>query len=265
VTVRPTLPPSSSCLPAQPLAGRCVVTTRPAGQAAGLLSALAALGAEPLNFPVIGIQACDPAPLRGLDLAAFELAFFVSANAVAQTLAVRPRADWPATLRVATVGPASARALEEQGFAQVIAPTTGFDSEAVLALPEFSADALAGRQVLILRGEGGRELLAETLRLRGAQVSSLDCYRRVCAALDPAPLVARFERGELAALVFSASEGLRFFLEIASTAGRAMLAAPHPRICAALQAAGAACPILTTPGDAGIAASIAANLSDPSV
>jgi len=254
----------------QPLTGRCVVTTRPAGQAVGLVRELAALGVEALNFPVIDIEAADPTALRGVDLAAFELAFFVSANAVVQTLRVRPRADWPASLRVATVGPASARALEAHGFAPVIVPTTGFDSEAVLALPEFSASALAGRRVLILRGEGGRELLADTLRTRGARVTQLDCYRRVCAKLDPAPLVARFERGELAALVFSASEGLRFFLEITGDAGRAMLGAlpcfaPHPRICAALLAAGAAAPVLTAAGDAGIATRVAANSSIPSV
>jgi len=251
-------------------AGRCVVTTRPAGQAAGLARELAARGIEALNFPVIGIAATDPAPLRGVDLAAFDVAFFVSPNAVEQVCKVRPREQWPSSVCVATVGPASARVLAEHGFAQVIVPASGFDSEAVLALPEFAATVLAGARVLLLRGEGGRELLADTLRARGARVTQLDCYRRVCAALDPALLEARFERGELAALVFSASEGLRFFLEITGAAGRAMLAAlpcfaPHPRICAALQAAGAECPILTAPGDAGIAMSIAANLPIPSV
>ena len=247
------------------LAGRCIVTTRPAGQAEGLARELQALGAEVLNFPVIAIEAADPAPLRALNLADFDLAFFVSPNAVEQTFKVCPPEEWPPALRVATVGPASARALALQGYASVISPQSGFDSESVLALPEFCAEAVAGKRVLLLRGEGGRDLLAETLRERGATVAQVSCYRRLCAPLDPAPLLARFTRGELSALVFSASEGLRFFLEITGEAGDDMLRvlpcfAPHPRICAALQAAGAPAPILTEAGDAGIAASLVSGL-----
>ncbi len=64
------------------------------------------------------------------------------------------------------------------GFAEVIAPQDGFDSEAVIALPEFAADAVRGRKVLIFRGDGGRELLADTLRERGASVEYVTCYRR---------------------------------------------------------------------------------------
>lgn len=246
-----------------PLARRCIVTTRPAGQAEGLARALQGLGAEVLNFPVIQIEAADPAPLHALNLADFDLAFFVSPNAVAQAFKIRPPEEWPPALLVATVGPASARALAVQGYASVISPQSGFDSESVLVLPEFSAEAVLGKRVLLLRGEGGRDLLANTLRERGATVAQVSCYRRVCAPLDPAPLLARFARGELAALVFSASEGLRFFLEITGEAGREMLRvlpcfAPHPRICAALQAAGAPAPVLTDAGDAGIAAGLAA-------
>lgn len=266
MTVRPTLLPSPFSLPGQPLAGLCIVTTRPAGQADGLARELNLLGAEALNFPVIGIAAADPAPLQALNLADFHLAFFVSPNAVEQAFRIRPPEDWPAALLLATVGPASARALALQGYPLAIRPSCGFDSEAVLALPQFSAEALAGKRVLLLRGEGGRELLADTLRERGAQVVPVSCYRRICAALDPAPLLARFARGEIAALVFSASEGLRFFLEITGAGGPAMLQtvpcfAPHPRICAALQAAGAARVQQTPAGDAGIAAGLAEYLA----
>lgn len=254
-----------SAAAALPLAGCCIVTTRPAAQAGGLQQALAAQGAEVLNFPVISILPADPAALRTLDLEPFALAFFVSPNAVEQALTIRPRSQWPAVLRVATVGPGSARVLRELGWPDVIAPENGFDSEAVLALPEFSAAALAGRRVLLVRGEGGRELLAETLRERGAGVEQVSVYRRACAPLDPAPLLRRFRAGELSALVFTASEGLRFFLRITGESGRQMLrslpcCAPHPRIAAALREAGAARVWLSDAGDAGIAASLAANL-----
>ncbi|MDQ7990250.1 MAG: uroporphyrinogen-III synthase [Candidatus Dactylopiibacterium sp.] len=240
-----------------PLAGCRIVSTRPAAQAASLHAALTALGAEVIAFPVIAIEATDPAPLAALDLSRYALAFFVSANAVDQALAVRPRAHWPAALRVATVGPGSARALTEAGFDEVVAPASGFDSEAVLALPEFAANAVAGRRVLVLRGEGGRELLAETLEQRGAQVDQIGCYRRLPAPLDAASLVARFDAEGLDALIFTASEGVRFFLTILGQDGPRLLRdcttlAPHPRIAACLREAGARRVKLTGPGDAGL-------------
>lgn len=247
------------------LASRCIVTTRPLAQAQGLTNALEALGAEAINFPVIAIEAADPLPLQVLDLGAYALAFFVSANAIDHAFRIRPRASWPDAVRVAAVGPASAQALVSRGWNAVISPETGFDSESVLALPEFSAARLAGQRVLVLRGEGGRELLADTLRKRGALVDQISVYRRCRAALDPAPLLLRAARGELSALVFSASEGLRFFLEIMADAGRRLLHevpcfAPHPRILEALQQAGAARPVLTGPGDAGIIESLVLHL-----
>lgn len=241
-----------------PLAGQCFVSTRPAGQEHGLRHALAALGGELLNFPVIEIEPADPAPLQALDLARLDLAFFVSPNAVEQAFNIRPFQEWPPALRVATVGPGSAQALVQQGYASVIRPDGGFDSEAVLALPEFSAQRLAGKRVLIVRGEGGRELLADTLRARGAQLSEVSSYRRRCATLNPEPLRRRFQCGELFALIFTASEALRFFLHILGEDGLPMLQAlpcfaPHPRICDALRAAGAAQVQLTEPGDSGLA------------
>lgn len=242
---------------ARSLAACCIVTTRPAAQAQGLKCALEALGAEVINFPVIAIEAASPERLQTLDLGVYALAFFVSPNAVEHAFRIRARAAWPETLRVATVGPASAQALTAHGWREVICPTADFDSESVLALPEFSADQVAGRKVLVVRGEGGRELLADTLRERGAQVDQISVYHRCRATLDPAPLLARAARSELSALVFSASEGLRFFLDITAEAGLALLHAvpcfaPHPRILEALKKAGAARPVLTAPGDAGI-------------
>jgi uroporphyrinogen-III synthase len=158
----------------QPLRGRSIVVTRPAGQADSLCAALAALGAEPLRFPLLTISpVADPAPLEAVArrLAEFELAFFVSPNAVNFALDVMlPVAPWPAELRVATVGKGSEAALAARGFTRVIAPQSGFDSESVLALPAFQAPALTGRRVLILRGDGGRDLLGDTLSARGAIV-----------------------------------------------------------------------------------------------
>ena len=151
----------------QPLAGRSIVVTRPVGQADSLCAALIGLGAEPLLFPLLTISpVADPAPLQAVArrLEDFALAFFVSPNAVNFGLdAILPAAPWPASLPVATVGKGSEGALAARGFTAVIAPQSGFDSESVLALPAFQAQAVAGKRVLILRGDGGRDLLGDTV------------------------------------------------------------------------------------------------------
>lgn len=245
-----------------PLARRCIVLTRPLGQADALAAALGALGATTCGFPVTEIlPLADPAPLvaLGARLSDFSLAFFVSANAVRHTCAVLPAAGWPADLRVATVGPASAQALREAGFREVLAPQTRHDSEGVLDLVAFQPEAVAGRKVLILRGDGGRELLADTLRARGAIVEYQSCYQRRCARLDPAPL--RAPASPIDAIVFSASEAIAHFCQILGDAARPLLASvpvfvPHPRIAEAAQRAGARAVVLTPAGDAGIVAGI---------
>lgn len=242
----------------QPLAGRSVVVTRPAGQADTLCAALAALGAEPLRFPLLTITpVADPALLQDTArrLADFSLAFFVSPNAVNLALdAMLPFAPWPDSLAVATVGKGSEAALAARGFADVIAPQSGFDSESVLALPAFQAGAVAGRRVLILRGDGGRDLLGDTLVQRGATVEYLTCYHRGGPSDDPAPLVARARGGRLDALTLTSSEGV---VHLAALPGAADLRpvpvfVPHPRIAAAARDAGFSTVIATGAGDQGL-------------
>src|SRR3990167_7545431 len=93
----------------------------------------------------------------------------------------------PPALKIATVGQGSAKALHELGIAEVIAPAEHFDSEGLLALPELQN--VAGWRVLILRGDGGRELLGDTLRARGATVEYAACYRRSKPQQDIAALI----------------------------------------------------------------------------
>ena len=181
------------------LAGRRVVVTRPAGQTAHLAALIRAAGGEPLLFPALEIfDAGDLQPVLALieRLDAFDLAIFISANAVEKALAlVRARRAWPPALRVATVGRGSERELQRRGFAAVIAPTERFDSEALLDLPELKQ--MQGKRVVIFRGEGGRELLGDALTARGAAVEYAACYRRGRPKADPAPLLAWCARSEL--------------------------------------------------------------------
>ena len=112
--------------------------------------------------------------------------------------------------------------------------------------------------MVIFRGEGGRELLGETLRARGAAVEYAECYRRVRPELDPAPLLEAWAGSGLDAVTVTSSEGLRNLAEMvgrsraASGCSRTPLFVPHPRIAEAARGLGVRTVIVTGPGDEGL-------------
>jgi len=253
--------------PTGPLAGKTIVVTRPRAQAGPLAAAIAAQGGQPLIFPLLKIApAADPQPLAAAvaRLADYSLAVFISPNAVDYALpAILARGPWPAGLLPAAVGQGTARALVAHGVTGCIAPSERFDSEALLALPELAGERVAGRRVAIFRGDGGRELLADTLRERGAEVDCIACYRRSGPPGGGAPLLAAWRAGRLAALTVSSSEGLRHLVDLLDTEGRAWLQktpvfVPHARIAENARASGLRKIILTDAADAGILAGLLA-------
>ncbi|HEY8554144.1 MAG TPA: uroporphyrinogen-III synthase [Burkholderiales bacterium] len=212
--------------PEAPLAGIGVLVTRPAHQAAPLARLIEQAGGTAILFPAIEIAPPrDPAALEAvLDrLDTFDLAVFVSPNAVEQTFrALRARdRSWPPQLAAACVGRATAAALERHGVSVAAVPERQFDSEALLAHPRL-AD-VAGRRIVIFRGDGGRELLAETLRARGAEVTYAECYRRAPPPADPGPLIERWRRGEIAIVTITSSDALRNLYDALGDEGRALL------------------------------------------
>ncbi|MFK7887343.1 MAG: uroporphyrinogen-III C-methyltransferase [Gammaproteobacteria bacterium] len=154
-----------------------VVVTRPAGQADALRDALIEADFEAVALPVMAIEPVAGSVIKDAltDAASADLLIFVSINAVRFALDHLPHAD---TLNATTVavGPSTARALEDAGYPCGIVPDSGFTSEALLA--EAALREVAGKRVLIVRGTGGRALLGDTLRERGAQVSYAEIYRR---------------------------------------------------------------------------------------
>jgi uroporphyrinogen-III synthase len=254
----------------QVLAGRLIAVTRPAEQAASLCAAIRAAGGSALCFPVLAISALDDTTaLRAVAarLDDYQLAFFVSPNAVHHALDVLlAEGPWPSGVAVATVGKGSERALAERGLRDVIAPQQGFDSEAVLALPAFAPQAVRGRRVAIFRGDGGRDLLGETLKAYGATVDYITCYRRGLPALDADLLRAPAARGELDAISLTSSEGVRNLLVMLGGALPAALAAvpvfaSHPRIGAAAREAGFHQVVECEPGDEGLMRALATHFN----
>lgn len=244
---------------AQPLVGRHIVITRPAGQAAHLAEALSALGARPVLFPVLAIfdvEDIDPLLDAAIRLDQYDWAAFVSPNAVDKALTViLARRAWPAGLRVATMGHSSEAALARFGIADVLAPQDRLDSEALVALPELQD--MAGKRVIIFRGDGGRELLGDTLKARGATVDYVACYRRARPDTDPAALLKRWGDGQLDAVTLTSSEGLRNLWDMLGPLGQSWLRktpvfVPHARIAEQARALGLHEIITTGPGDDGL-------------
>ncbi len=242
------------------LNGRRILVTRPAAQAGKLAQMIAAQGGEAVFFPLLAISpADDPAPLlaAAARLADYAIAVFISPNALDYAWPViEMHGGWPDGLVAAAIGQSTATQLRAAGIPQVIAPTDRFDSEALLDLPEFQAGRIAGKKVLILRGNGGRELLADTLRERGAQVDCVTCYHRSAPA-DSAPILSLLRNNRLDALTVSSSEGLRNLWALLDTDACKRLCempvfVPHQRIVDVAVELGLQGVVLTPPADAGI-------------
>jgi uroporphyrinogen-III synthase len=249
---------------AQPLRGKNIVVTRAAHQARGLAELIRAAGGHAVLFPVIEIRDVEhPESLFSLidRLDCFDLAIFVSPNAATRAMAlIGAGRALPPGLAVAAIGAGTARTLRALGVAQVIVPAGRYDSEGLLEVPALKE--AAGRRVVIFRGEGGRELLGETLRARGATVEYAECYRRARTGAAPAALIEAWERDALDAVTATSSETLRNLWELLDERGRDRLRTtplfvPHRRIAATARELGVVTVILTGPGDAGLVAGLA--------
>lgn len=154
------------------LAGVGVLVTRPEQQATDLVEAIEAKGGSALCFPAIEVTPRDKAAISA-DAGSLQnpdIAIFVSPNAVQYGL------SWAGSAAIAAIGPATAAAIEAAGRKVDIRPASGYDSEHLLA--QFDAQQVQGKVVRIIRGNGGRELLADALRERGATVEHLPVYAR---------------------------------------------------------------------------------------
>ncbi len=243
----------------QPLAGKRILVTRPLEQADRLIDLIRSSGGEAVMFPAIEILGpSDHAILnKQIDLLhTYDLAIFISPTAVKHGVKhLTARRAWPSGLPIAAVGPGSARALEACGFQRIILPTGHSDSEALLALPELNR--VSGKRIIIFRGEGGREVLATTLRQRGAEVVYAECYRRAKPVSSLAPILESHLRTPLSAITITSTEALNNLLDIAGTTNQPVLAdipffVPHQRIAESARQRGIQTVITAEGGDAGL-------------
>ncbi len=207
------------------LTGLTVVVTRPQHQAQNLRSGLEAAGAYVILFPTLEIlPPLDPQPCRALldRIAEFDIAIYISPNAVEFGLRELARVGGlPSDIKIAAVGAGTARALTTAGHPVQLSPTESFNSEALLALD--ALNHVSGKNIIIFRGDGGRELLADTLRARGAHVEYAEVYRRAKPAIDTKPLLDAWAQNKLDAIVVTSNESLENLFELVGPAGCASL------------------------------------------
>ena len=193
-------------MPELNLDGVGVLVTRPRHQAGDLTDAIEARGGTVIAFPVIEIVARDEADVLA-DVAQLKdpaITIFISRNAVDHGL---PYANG----QLAAIGPTTAEAIHKAGARVDICPSSGFDTEHLLAEP--ALNDIAGKTIRIIRGDGGRELLASSLEARGAHVDYVATYRRkmpVYTSQELDSLEQRWRAGELSAVVVMSVQSLEF-------------------------------------------------------
>ena len=241
------------------LAGRGIVVTRPLNQAQNLKIAIEQHGGRAILFPVLEIvEADDLTAIHALidRLDDFDIGIFISPTAVDKAMnLIRARRDLPKKMLKACIGRASLRELRACGVEDAIAPNSQFDSEHLLAMPEF--DDVEGKRVVIFRGDGGRELLGDELAKRGAIVEYAECYRRVRPNINASPLLYGWARGEIDAVTVSSGESMHNLFDLVGKLGQQWLKktplfAPHQRIADVGHALGLATIIVTPAGDEGL-------------
>ncbi|KAF0192232.1 MAG: uroporphyrinogen-III synthase [Gammaproteobacteria bacterium] len=208
------------------LAGITVLVTRPAHQSQHLCELIEGDGGRVIRFPVIDIAPpADPsAATRVVEhLDNFDIAIFISANAVDHGIDLirRVRGHLRARLTLAAIGKATAERLEQQWRHVDICPPAGYNSEALLATA--AMQSVSGTRIVIFRGIGGRELLGDTLRQRGATVEYADVYQRIKPEPAALPLFQDYSRGNIDCVVVTSNEGLENLLELVGDAGRKLL------------------------------------------
>lgn len=182
------------------LLNKHILVTRPEHQAAHIIEQLQTQGAIPQLFPLLEIIPKTPV----IKQITADYLIFISPNAVRFGIKALNCAS---STSIAAIGKKTADALQQQCIRVEHFPQTGFDTEHFLQLPAFQH--LSGKRVVIVRGEGGRELLAQTLQERGAKVSYAEVYVRRMPELNIPRLKKHWLQQQLDIIIITSAESLQ--------------------------------------------------------
>jgi len=190
-----------------------VMVTRPVEQAVDLIQQINDAGGQACSFPTLEIQAsADTESIeRCKFVSGYNWIIFISQNAVRYSLSLLPIAAWPLRTCIASVGPTTSDALQQAGLLVSREPDNTMNSEALLN--KFKDEKLTGKKILIVRGVGGRETLANGLREMGALVDYAEVYSRHCPDHDSEHLLQELEDG-IDIITIASGETLQNFVDI---------------------------------------------------
>lgn len=193
------------------LRGAAVIVTRPARQADALCALIERQGGKAVRMPLLEIERLmdgnEPLIAAVEKFAVYDWVIFISANAVNFALPENSgKMGDLSGVRFAAVGNATAEAMRGRQLPVDVLPEAGFNTEALLDSPELQQ--VAGLSCLVVRGRGGRELLAETLRQRGANVDYWEVYKRVKPAVDIRTIIGRLDEDTPKVLTVTSGEAL---------------------------------------------------------
>ena len=213
-----------------PLQGKRVLVTRTRNQASVLSTQLRTLGAIPIEFPTIRIVPPDDwsqldAALNRLYTASYDWLIFTSVNGVQiccerlQSLGYNPRnIQAIQDVRIATIGPATAKALEHYGLTSDLVPeeyrAEGV-TQALLEDAELHGVSLKGQRILLARAAEARKILVTELQQAGALVDEVPAYFTHQATSDDAQgreVWQLLQQGQLDILTFTSSSTVRNFV-----------------------------------------------------
>lgn len=200
------------------LKGLHIAVTRPVDQATSICEAIHHHGGKATLFPLLAISPLQDYSEFEQTIASLETAdwaIFISTNAVDNALPriIKKFGNVPRNLKFAAIGHQTARELALYGIHDILTPHTRFDSETLLALAEMHD--VANETIVIFRGVGGRDVMADTLKSRGANVIFAECYRRINPQTDAQSLNILWHQGQLDAVIVTSSEAMRNLLDMA--------------------------------------------------
>lgn len=199
-----------------PLQGKVVLVTRPSHQAIRLCELIEQAGGEALSIPALEIVPLAPtenARQAFADLGSYDIAIFISTNAAEQAIALLGNKRFPESLMLAAIGHSTRLALLENGYHNIVSPKQRFDSEGLLTTQPFLD--LAGKSILLIKGEGGREWLADTLVTKGAKLGIIELYRRILPEDSRQPLRLALAQAKINHVTITSNNGLENLMELA--------------------------------------------------
>ena len=242
------------------LTGIGIAITRPINQAKKLAALIEQAGGTPILFPLIEIEPLkDYSQFEAVtsEIETYDWAIFISSNAVQNGMPRLLKQGIPSNLKFAAIGPVTASELQSFGVKDVLIPNDRFDSESLLALDEMHA--VSNKKILIVRGVGGRDVLAETLKARGAQVTFAECYQRINPQTNCDLLANLYREKKLHGIVITSSEAMRHLLDLAGDADwlkNVTLFVNHTRIADLPRQLGLKALVADAPGDEAMLASL---------